>query len=38
VLGVLAGGLLLGEALTPAVFAALGLVGTGIWIANRQAV
>jgi drug/metabolite transporter (DMT)-like permease len=37
VLGVLAGGLLLGEALTPAVFAALGLVGTGIWIANRQA-
>ncbi|CAI07559.1 conserved hypothetical protein [Aromatoleum aromaticum EbN1] len=35
VMGVLAGGLLLGEALTPAVFAALALVGAGIWIANR---
>lgn len=35
VMGVLAGGILLGEALTPAVFAALALVGGGIWIANR---
>jgi drug/metabolite transporter (DMT)-like permease len=35
VMGVLAGGLLLHEPLTPAVFAALFLVGTGIWIANR---
>lgn len=35
VMGVLAGGLLLGEALTPAVFAALFLVGSGIWVANR---
>ncbi|AVZ80452.1 EamA family transporter [Zoogloeaceae bacteirum Par-f-2] len=35
VLGVLAGGLLLAEPLTPAVWAALGLVGLGIWIANR---
>ena len=35
VLGVLAGGILLGEKLTPAVFVALALVGTGIWIANR---
>lgn len=35
VMGVLAGGVLLGEALTPAVFAALALVGAGIWIANR---
>ncbi|THF61997.1 DMT family transporter [Pseudothauera rhizosphaerae] len=35
VMGVLAGGVLLGEPLTPAVFAALGLVGLGIWIANR---
>ena len=35
VMGVLAGGILLGEALTPAVFAALALVGAGIWIANR---
>lgn len=35
VFGVLAGGLLLGEALTPAVFIALALVGAGIWIANR---
>lgn len=37
VFGVLAGGLLLDEALTPAVFAALALVGAGIWIANRPA-
>ncbi len=37
VMGVLSGGLLLGEALTPAVFLALGLVGAGIWIANRPA-
>jgi drug/metabolite transporter (DMT)-like permease len=35
VMGVIAGGLLLGEALTPAVFAALFLVGSGIWVANR---
>ena len=35
VMGVLAGGVLLGEALTPAAFAALALVGAGIWIANR---
>lgn len=35
VLGVLAGGLLLGEPLTPAVFAALALVGAGIWVGNR---
>ena len=35
VMGVLAGGVLLGEALTPAVFAALALAGAGIWIANR---
>lgn len=35
VMGVFAGGILLGEALTPAVFAALALVGSGIWIANR---
>lgn len=35
VMGVLAGGVLLGEPLTPAVFAALGLVGAGIWVANR---
>lgn len=38
VLGVLAGGLLLGETLTPAVFVALGLVGLGIWVANRPGV
>lgn len=37
VMGVLAGGLLLGEPLTPAIFAALFLVGAGIWIANRPA-
>ncbi|HRP67115.1 MAG TPA: DMT family transporter [Thauera sp.] len=37
VMGVLAGGLLLGEPLTPAVFAALLLVGAGIWVANRPA-
>lgn len=35
VMGVLAGALLLGEPLTPAVLAALALVGAGIWIANR---
>lgn len=35
VMGVLAGGLILGEPLTPAVFAALALVGSGIWVANR---
>ncbi len=37
VMGVLAGALLLGEPLTPAVFAALALVGAGILIANRPA-
>lgn len=37
VMGVFAGGLLLDEALTPAVFVALGLVGLGIWIANSPA-
>lgn len=37
VLGVVAGGVLLAEPLTPAVFIALGLVGVGIWIANRPA-
>ena len=36
VMGVLAGGLILGEPLTPAVFAALFLVGSGIWVANRS--
>ena len=35
VMGVLAGGILLGETLTPGVFVALALVGAGIWIANR---
>ncbi len=35
VLGVLAGGVLLDEPLTPAVIGALLLVGAGIWIANR---
>lgn len=35
VMGVLAGIVILGEPLTPAVFAALGLVGAGIWVANR---
>jgi drug/metabolite transporter (DMT)-like permease len=35
VTGVLAGALILGEPLTPAVFAALVLVGSGIWVANR---
>ena len=35
VFGVLAGSLLLGEPLTPAVLAALTLVGSGIWLANR---
>ncbi len=37
VMGVLAGGLLLDEALTPAVFVALALVALGIWVANRRA-
>lgn len=37
VMGVLAGGLLLGEPLTPGVFVALLLVGSGIWVANRPA-
>lgn len=36
VMGVLAGGLILGEPLTPAVYAALLLVGSGIWVANRS--
>lgn len=35
VMGVLAGGLFLGEALSQTVFLALGLVGAGIWVANR---
>lgn len=35
VFGVLAGGLLLNEPLTPAVWLALGLVGGGIFVANR---
>lgn len=35
VMGVLAGGALLGETLTPGVFVALALVGAGIWVANR---
>ncbi|NMG75608.1 DMT family transporter [Aromatoleum diolicum] len=35
VMGVLAGALLLGETLTPAIYLALALVGVGIWIANR---
>ncbi len=35
VLGVLAGGVLLKEPLTPAVLIALLLVGMGIWVANR---
>ena len=37
VLGVVAGGVLLGEPLTLAVFVALGLVGLGIWLANLPA-
>jgi drug/metabolite transporter (DMT)-like permease len=37
VMGVLAGGLILGEPLSPTVFAALGLVGAGIAIANWPA-
>lgn len=37
VMGVLAGGILLDEPLTPMVIAALLLVGSGIWIANRPA-
>ncbi len=35
VMGVIAGIVLLGEPLTPAVVLALALVGAGIWIANR---
>lgn len=35
IFGVLAGGLLLGEPLTPAVWLALALVGAGIHVANR---
>ncbi|MHB1375756.1 MAG: DMT family transporter [Thauera sp.] len=35
VMGVLAGGVLLGEPLTLGVFVALFLVGSGIWVANR---
>lgn len=35
VMGVLAGVIFLGEALTPGVVIALMLVGTGIWVANR---
>lgn len=35
VFGVLAGGLILHESLTPAVVVALTLVGGGIWLANR---
>lgn len=35
VFGVLAGGLILHESLTPAVLVALTLVGSGIWLANR---
>jgi len=35
VFGVMAGGLLLNEPLTPAVWLALGLVGSGIFVANR---
>lgn len=34
VMGVLAGGLFLGEELSQTVFVALGLVGAGIWVAN----
>lgn len=34
VMGVIAGAILLGETLTPSVYAALGLVGAGIWVAN----
>ena len=37
VMGVLASVLLLDEPLTPTIFAALFLVGAGIWIANRPA-
>jgi drug/metabolite transporter (DMT)-like permease len=37
VMGVLAGVVLLDEPLTPALFAALALVGAGIWVANRPA-
>ncbi|MBI9087348.1 MAG: DMT family transporter [Desulfobacterales bacterium] len=35
--GVLAGGLLLGEAITPLLILALALVGTGIYLVNRPA-
>ena len=35
VMGVLAGIVVLGEPLNPSVLAALALVGTGIWLANR---
>ncbi len=35
VMGVLAGVVLLGEPFTPAMVAALALVGAGIWVANR---
>lgn len=37
VMGVVAGVVLLDEPLTPALFAALALVGAGIWVANRPA-
>lgn len=37
VMGVVAGVVLLGEPLTPALFIALALVGAGIWLANRPA-
>ncbi|MFO7548003.1 MAG: DMT family transporter [Acidimicrobiia bacterium] len=36
VMGVLAGGVILGEPLTPPVFTSLGMVGAGIWVANRS--
>src|SRR6185437_1008552 len=36
VLGVLAGGLLLGERVTPALGGALLLVALGIWLVNRR--
>jgi drug/metabolite transporter (DMT)-like permease len=35
VMGVLAGVVFLGEPFTPLVMLALGLVGAGIWVANR---
>ncbi|MCC4113989.1 DMT family transporter [Aromatoleum toluclasticum] len=37
VMGVIAGVVVLGEAMTPAIWFALALVGAGIWIANRPA-